>query len=95
MNLRERIRNYLGITGIRYEFSELENRLDALDATLKGMKAVNIATSVAIGRVLARDPVNTTSEFDPVRKAESDRLGAEAIDRLIAEDAARRHTFGE
>lgn len=34
-------------------------------------------------------------EFNPARKAASDALGQKTIERLKAEDKARRHTLGE
>ena len=49
-----------------------------------------------LGRVIAKlDPMYGKSEHDPARKAESDRLGEEIIKRLIADNAARKHTLGE
>ena len=95
MRFRDRIREFLGLDVINDEIGALHGRLSALDSTLKRMKNVATANSVALGRVLARDPANTVDELDPMRKAESDRLGREAIARLQAEDAARRHTLGE
>lgn len=34
-------------------------------------------------------------EMDPRRKSASDRLGQKMIEKLSAEDKARRHTLGE
>ena len=39
--------------------------------------------------------VTFKDEFDPSRKAISDKLGQRAMEKLKAEDQARRHTLGE
>lgn len=49
-----------------------------------------------LGRIIAKlDPMYGKPEIDPARKTESDRLGEEAIARLIADSMARRHTEGK
>jgi hypothetical protein len=50
----------------------------------------------AIGKLLVQiQPLLAVDELDPTRKAESDRLGEEVINRLRAEDLARQHTLGK
>jgi len=50
---------------------------------------------LALGRVIATDKAFIADIGDPDRKAKSDKLAMAAIDRIIAEDEAARHSTGE
>ena len=93
------IQEYLGITPIQgslrrlHEDSEHQNEQVAKLLQLKNQITVALE---AMGKILVKlDPILAKDEFDADRKAESDRLGQETIDRLIAENKARRHSLGE
>ena len=48
----------------------------------------------AIGRILAKlEPILTKDHLDPKIRAESDKIGQEAMNRLEAEHKARQHTI--
>jgi len=98
--MKERIRNWLGLDDdrkflsdqIAADFFDLRNRINNLELE---NRRYHIVTQQALGRIVGKvDPIFAKSEFDPDRKAESDRLGEEVIKRLQAEDWARKHTEG-
>jgi hypothetical protein len=65
---------------------KLERKLDALHDRLS-------VTDRAIGRLVAKlDPTFAQSEFDPARKAESDRIGDEVMRKLIGEHLASKRS---
>lgn len=69
--------------------SDLCNRFEKLENQIRPMLA-------GVGRIIAKqDPLYGTVEVDPVRRADSDKLADEVIERLKAEDMARRHTEGK
>lgn len=84
--------------------------LDATDTILLVMRnqQLDIANDVhtinrnvyiihqALGRIIAKlDPMYAINEFDPQRKAASDKIGEEVIKRLKAEQDAILHGEGK
>ena len=46
-----------------------------------------------IGRIIAKiDPEYSRDELDPKRKAESDKIGEQVMNKLIGEHLARQHS---
>ncbi len=95
--MKARIRNWLGLAEdrkflsdqIAADFMALHNELYELRKTVS-------SSLTAQARLIAKlEPNFAKSEFDPDRKAESDRLGEKVINRIKAEDWARKHTTGE
>ncbi len=91
MTLRERIREWLGISVLRSEMAYINNKLDGIDTRLyKVDKQVSTITP-GLGRIIAKlDTQYARHEMSPAMKAESDRLAEETIRRLEAEAAVRR-----
>ena len=79
--MKKWIRDWLGIT-------DVYNKLRYMHETITTEHNLIID-------VLNTMTVKLTDEFEPTRKALSDRLGKQVIDRLHAEDKARRMTLGE
>ena len=81
-----------------YIHTILEGNIDAVNRMRRLQQDVDQLKTIlpALGRILAKlDPDYSTSDIDPAKRAESDRIGEEAIRRIHAEDMARRHTTGE
>jgi hypothetical protein len=84
------LREYLGFTHLADYIAEaainirdLQKQTDAIDRKLS-------VITPGLGRVIAKlDPMFAESELSPERKAESDRIGEEVINRLNAEAKAR------
>lgn len=79
--------------------ARIHKRMDYQDVVmndiLRRMDKLN-TFEPALGRIIAKlDPIYGTSDFSEAKRAESDRIGEEAIRRIQAEDKARRHTTGE
>lgn len=84
--IRDRIRRWLGIDAIQTEQTETRVAIyDAIDGIRRARTEVAIH-NLALGRIIAKiDPMFVTAEDAPARRAESDRLGALAIDRIYGE----------
>lgn len=94
--IRDRIRQWLGITQVLRNQVTLIDKLADINSNIGKVNRIVSAITPGLGRVIAKlDPMYAKDELDPIRKAESDKLGEEVIQRLKAEDAARRHTTGE
>lgn len=97
MSIQERIRNWLGITDIvtnqqqlYMEHSILHTKMGNHQNQLRAVSRQLDAIGPGLGRVIAKlDTTYAQSEFDPARKAESDKLAKETIKRLEAEAEAR------
>ncbi len=91
--MRNFLRRLLGLN------DDLEAIISAVESSNGDIQRIELrlsAMSAGMGRIVAKlDPMYGKSEFDPARKAESDKLGEETIRRLEAEDWARRHSVGE
>lgn len=87
------IRRKLRLYEIQEDQTFLSDKLDALAAAIDRKTTQETARNLALGRIIAKlDPAYGRSEFDNVRKAESDRLGQEALDKLLGEaQALRKH----
>lgn len=89
MTLQHRIRNWLGITQTHDSLGYMDNKLMQMQreiAELKRMKEHITIHNRALARFIGKlDPLFASNEFDPRRKAESDRIGDEVMRRLIAE----------
>lgn len=94
--MKEWIRNWLGLTEMFDREVSIIMRLQKIhDMSEASLKEVRIL-GPSLGRIIAKlDPQYGKSEFDPIRKDESQALAEDIIKRLRAEDAARRHTTGE
>ncbi len=89
------LRNYLGINEIMEDLRTVRFANDALSVTLKELFILQRATSSGVSRIIAKlDPMYSSPELDPTRKANSDKIG-EAIEKLIAEEKARMHIDGK
>lgn len=94
--IKQWLRRFLGTDDLANKVSSLYDNIERQTNEVKKMRGQLTPMLEALGKILVRlDPILAQSEFDEKRKAESDKLGREAIDRLIAEDKARRHCFGE
>lgn len=98
--MKDFIKRYLGITDIEdilsNKLNSLSNDIDNYLVETKKLRGQVETAMVGLGLLLAKlDPILAVSEHDPVRKAESDRLGKEVINRLRAENAARHHQTGD
>lgn len=85
------LREYLGINEVLTALNrlELEDIRDLHNRQINMQRTLG-AIGPGLGRVIAKlDPQYGRSEFDPARKAESDKLAEETIKRLEAEAAAR------
>lgn len=90
MTLQSRIRTWLGIEEIRQDAAAIEFSITELRNHQINMQRTLNAIGPGLGRVIAKlDPIVAVSEFDPERKAESDRIGEEVLKRLEAEAKAR------
>lgn len=77
---------------IMNELTHIYLRLGDLTVKLEQLRAIE----PALGRIIAKlDPIYGTSDLSAAKRAESDRIGEEAIHRIQAEDKARRHTTGD
>lgn len=94
--IKDWIRSWLGIDQVLWNLQDMrENDLDARKAFNATAADVLIAKTMiavhnrAIGRLIAKlDPIYSTSEHDPARRAESDRIGDEVMRKLLAEHKA-------
>lgn len=94
--MKKWIIQWLGLT-------EIDQQIDFIRTDLYKISQLQITTlnqirtiTPGMARIITKlDPQFARNELDPERKAESDKLGDEVIAKLIAEDKARRHTFGE
>lgn len=90
MTLQERIQNWLGITSLRLRVDSQSSAIERLNSNIIRANNKLDAVGPGLGRVIAKlDAKYATSEFDPTRRAESDKLAEETIKRLEAEAAAR------
>lgn len=91
MKLRDQIRNWLGITELLDDSKDQRQRMLRTESKLNNLQTtMNAVVTPGIARLIAKvDAVYGTSEFDPKRKAESDKLGEETLRRLEAEAKAR------
>lgn len=90
MTLRDRIQDWLGISEMLAR--QTTDRQLIMDQSERlGRVQTQLNTIVpGLGRVIAKlDAKYTESEFSAERKAESDRIGEEALRRLAAEAKAR------
>lgn len=90
--MKKWIREWLGIDQIYWNLSDMrENDLDR-HKQLNRIEEQLRALGPGLGRVIAKLDAKFAqdeSNASPERKAESDRIGAEALKRLEAEAAAR------
>lgn len=79
--MRQWIRKWLGLEAVNEQLYYLNKQNDEILLEIIKLRSDLTATF--------------TDELDPKRKAMSDRLGQKMIEKLKAEDMARRHTLGE
>jgi hypothetical protein len=88
--IRERIREWLGISVLRSEMAYINNKLDGIDARLGKVHKQISAITPGLARIIAKlDPQIGRNEMSPAMKAESDKLSEDVIRRLNAEQAVR------
>lgn len=89
MNLRRRIRDYLGINDLFDGLAadrDLSDAVRSLSSDIYKLAIQVQAQQLGIGRIIAKlDPAYGGPEIDPTRRAESDKLGKQVIERLAAE----------
>jgi hypothetical protein len=90
------IRKWLGLDKIQEDQHMIARCLARISTTQTlHLDQLKILYS-GVARIIAKiDPEYSRSEFDPIRKAESDKLGAEVMNKLIGEHLAQRHSTGE
>lgn len=101
--MKQWIRRYLGLDDLQTSVETSSSRTQdmLIINSIETKRLINRVEPVMIGieRIISKlDPMFAQSENpldNPNRKAESDRLGKEAIDRLLAENAARHHSHGD
>jgi hypothetical protein len=101
--VREWLRKLLGLDNITTALVDLECKMDKiedqLDSILHSLRMLDRLTRVheqALARIVAKlDPMFGVDELDPKRKAESNRLADGVLNKLYAEDWARKHTEGK
>jgi len=87
MTIRQRVQDFLG-TG-RHTGVELAN----LRTAVAKLEEANRVLLSGLGRVIAKiDPYYGMSEFDPERKAESNRIGDMVIKRLKGEEEMNKRS---
>jgi hypothetical protein len=94
------IRRLLGLDKISERLRNIDETLDDHTDTifyeLRGLARLIRTHEQALARIIAKiDPIYVSDELDPKRKVESDRLAREVINKLTAEDWARRHSEGD
>lgn len=96
--MKKWIRQYLGLDNTQnyiYAIAQTVARIERANEQVLQLKSSVDVTLTAVGKVISKfDPIYTQSELDPDRKAASDKLGQEVIDKLYAEDAARQQSTG-
>lgn len=93
--MRKLLRNWLGYEDLEIKLSIIESKIAGLRNVLDKVDGRVGTLGSGLGRILAKlDPMFGSSEQDPKRKAESDKLGEEIIKKLEDEAKARRHTEG-
>lgn len=92
------LRRILHVYNLERDLEQLKNENQVIGRHLREIKSglnnlqttMNAVVTPGIARLIAKaDATYVTSEFDPKRKAESDKLAEETIRRLQAEAAAR------
>ena len=81
MTIRQRVRDWLGLTRIDLSLGELHLKLNRLNDDL----------TIPLNRVATV----LLDETNDARQALSHKLGDKAVADIIAEAQARRHTLGE
>jgi len=91
MTIRSRIQAWLGIDSVVSEIVECQDSLESIERKVNQIATAQLGVILpGLGRIIAKiDPAYIGPEDDPKRKAESDRLGEEAIKRMIGEQQAR------
>lgn len=94
MGIKNWLREYLGIAEVGRRLYSTELLLTRMSAELGRRQDAHSemlrVQCQALGRIITRiDPQYGRDETDPQRRAESDALGKEVIEKLWAEDAAR------
>jgi|HubBroStandDraft_2_1064218.scaffolds.fasta_scaffold166512_2 hypothetical protein len=90
MNLRTLIRKWLGIENVLVKLISISIEQQMLHTELRRVHMNIITHHDALGRIIAKlDPLYGVDEQDPARRAESDRISRQAMERLEAEAKAR------
>jgi len=97
MNIWSWLQDRLGIRETRTRLAQMNaNIVTEQIKTNRELAAYRAILTDFAARLAAKGIIEVqASEHDPGRKAASDALGQQVIDRLVAEDKARRHTLGE
>jgi len=101
MSINEWMKKWLGIWDLEYRIAKLDaetrtnrDHLHRLDRRIVELERQARVNREAIEKAI-NNRMDLRSEFSKERQAESDKIGEEALKRLTAEDAARRHTEGK
>ena len=94
MSIKEWLKKWLGIWDLEYRIDKLHHT-----SIRYGAKVIELERQARVNREPTEKAINnrmdTRSEFSKERQEESNKIGEEALKRLEAEDAARRHTEGK
>lgn len=95
--MKAHIQRWLGLDDLRSEIEFLADNQKAqariISKSLDNLEQQARPLLVALARMIAqKDKYFAMDELDPRRKAESDVIGEQVIQRLQAEDAVRRRT---
>jgi hypothetical protein len=93
MTIHDRIINWLGIESIAQHCLDIQRSIEFTNRALRDNAKAIDAHSAALGRIIAKlDPMYGRPEIDDERRADSDAIGREVIEKLLAEAKARDHT---
>jgi hypothetical protein len=90
------IRRKLRLYEVQEDVVSLEHQISYLRNDVKAYAKVVAVQNAALGRIIAKlDPMYGKDELDPARKAASDELGQQVINKLAAERAAQNKLRGD
>lgn len=93
--MKQFIRRWLGIEELDNKLTSIMDGQITVNAHVLKAELKMVVHNAALGRILAKlDPMYGVSEHDPVRRAESDRLGRDIIDKLTGETKVQRRNLG-
>lgn len=89
--MKQAIRRWLGIEELHTKVDEYSKFIGLTNVNIGSIRNQLEVTNEALGRIIAKlDPMFAIPEDDPARRAESDRIGREAIRKMAAEVQVRR-----
>ena len=93
MTIRQRIQDFLGTQDLSVLIRRTGIELADLRTAVAKLEEANRVLLSGLGRVIAKiDPYYGMSEFDPERKAESNKIGDMVIKRLRGEEEMNKRS---